>query len=343
MAAKPVRIAYLADASDVVRASDQAAAAMESAATRAKVSGERIDAAFNSTATAADATASASSQLAGGIGDVAGALESTGFISEGMANSLGVAEAAIMGVTGASDLLNLATEKIPGLNKVATATTNALATAKRGLGVATRFALGPVGLLIAAAALLVGGLVLAYNKSETFRRIVDTAFAAVGKAADAMWSLIKSALGKIGDLLLNFTGPGLLIKHWDKVKEAGSAAFNGIKDVARTAFNAIASLWNSTVGKLSFTIPGWVPGLGGSGWDVPDIPMLASGGIVTSATLAMIGEAGPEAVIPLDRLNNLGGTMRIRLDLGADEVHQLERGRRISLDLNAWQAAGGLT
>ena len=35
--------------------------------------------------------------------------------------------------------------------------------------------------------------------------------------------------------------------------------------------------------------------------------MLAAGGIVTSPTLAMIGEAGPEAVIPLSKMDNMGG------------------------------------
>jgi hypothetical protein len=40
---------------------------------------------------------------------------------------------------------------------------------------------------------------------------------------------------------------------------------------------------------------------------MPDIPMLAAGGIVTGPTLAMIGEAGPEAVIPLDRMSQMGG------------------------------------
>jgi len=58
---------------------------------------------------------------------------------------------------------------------------------------------------------------------------------------------------------------------------------------------------------LSFKVPGWVPGLGGKGFDVPNIPMLAAGGIVNSPTLAMIGEAGPEAVIPLDRMGDFGG------------------------------------
>jgi hypothetical protein len=73
-------------------------------------------------------------------------------------------------------------------------------------------------------------------------------------------------------------------------------------------FNTIASLWNNSIGKLSFKTPSWVPGFGGKGFDVPNIPMLAEGGIVTRPTLAMIGEGGqPEAVIPLSKLGNMGG------------------------------------
>jgi len=53
-------------------------------------------------------------------------------------------------------------------------------------------------------------------------------------------------------------------------------------------------------------VPDWVPKMGGKGWDVPDIPMLAKGGIVTRPTLALIGEAGPEAVVPLN--GRYGGT-----------------------------------
>ena len=39
---------------------------------------------------------------------------------------------------------------------------------------------------------------------------------------------------------------------------------------------------------------------------IPDIPYLAAGGIVTQPTLAMVGEAGPEVVIPLSKLNSIG-------------------------------------
>jgi hypothetical protein len=39
-----------------------------------------------------------------------------------------------------------------------------------------------------------------------------------------------------------------------------------------------------------------------------DIPKLATGGIVTSPTTALIGEAGPEAIIPLNRMGSMGGS-----------------------------------
>jgi hypothetical protein len=49
-----------------------------------------------------------------------------------------------------------------------------------------------------------------------------------------------------------------------------------------------------------------------------NIPMFANGGIVTSPTLGIIGEAGPEAVIPLNRLGDMGmgGGMNITVNAG---------------------------
>lgn len=82
---------------------------------------------------------------------------------------------------------------------------------------------------------------------------------------------------------------------------------NALYSAFKTIFNSVASIWNNTIGKLSFKVPSWVPVIGGKGFDVPDIPMLAEGGIVTGPTLAMIGEAGPEAVIPLNRAGMVGG------------------------------------
>ena len=71
------------------------------------------------------------------------------------------------------------------------------------------------------------------------------------------------------------------------------------------AFNAVINAINS----IKFTIPSWVPVFGDKefgGLSIPNIPepanipYLATGGIVTGATLAHIGEAGREAVLPLE-------------------------------------------
>jgi hypothetical protein len=138
-------------------------------------------------------------------------------------------------------------------------------------------AMNPVTLIVLGVLALIAALVIAYKKFEGFRNIVDSVFAFIKTAVTGSIDLIKGYFST----LLGF--------------------YKGI-------FNGIASLWNNTIGKLSFKVPGWVPGFGGKGFDVPNIPMLAEGGIVTRPTLAMIAEGGqPEAVIPLSKLGNMGG------------------------------------
>jgi hypothetical protein len=133
-------------------------------------------------------------------------------------------------------------------------------------------ALNPFSLIAIGVVALGGLLVAAYKKFEPFKTVVDAVF------------------GGIKFWIYNVTIP----------------AFEAMYTVAKTIFNGIAKIWNNTFGKLSFNIPGWVPGIGGKGFDVPNIPMLAEGGIVTGPQLAMIGEAGPEAVIPLNRMGEFG-------------------------------------
>ena len=138
-------------------------------------------------------------------------------------------------------------------------------------------AMNPITLIVIGIAALVAGLVIAYKKFEGFRNLVDSVFKFIKTAVSGGFDFFKGYL----DFVLGI--------------------YKGI-------FNGVATIWNNTVGKLSFKVPSWVPGLGGKGFDVPNIPMLAEGGIVNSPTLAMIGERGPEAVVPLDRAGGIGGT-----------------------------------
>jgi len=57
----------------------------------------------------------------------------------------------------------------------------------------------PIALVVIAIAALVGGLILAYKKSDTFRAIVDGALHAVGDAASWLWGIVQDVFGKIGD------------------------------------------------------------------------------------------------------------------------------------------------
>lgn len=87
--------------------------------------------------------------------------------------------------------------------------------------------------------------------------------------------------------------------------------FEGVTAAGKGAINGLVAAANAMIGginNLSFSVPDWVPGIGGKsvGFSIPKIPMLAEGGITTGATLAMIGEgAEQEAVLPLSKLNAL--------------------------------------
>ena len=117
-------------------------------------------------------------------------------------------------------------------------------------------------------------------------------------------------------------------KLWDKVSDLGfQGIWDSIVDGFKAAINALIGIWN----KLDFgigpwEIPGWIPGIGGKSFGIadifPDIPLLAEGGIVEDPTLAVVGEAGPEAVIPLSEphMPEMGGpTLNVTVNVsGAD-------------------------
>ncbi len=155
-------------------------------------------------------------------------------------------------------------------------------------------ALNPIFLMVALFVAVGAALVVLQMKFDIFGK----AFQAIGNTASTVFEGIKAG----------FAG----------VVTAVTGYVNGLVAVYKGLFNGIATVWNNTVGKLSFKIPGWVPGIGGAGFDVPDITMLANGGIVNSPTLAMIGEKGPEAVVPLTGNNtpSMGNNVTINVNGG---------------------------
>ena len=190
---------------------------------------------------------------------------------------------AIAGIATAVIAVNLAM-------KIWTATTAAFTVVQAAFNAV--MALNPIFLLVALFVAVGAALVILQLKFNIFGKV----FEGVGKIAGTVFDGIKTGFGVVVD--------------------AVTAYVKTLVGIYKGLFNGIASIWNSTVGKLSFKIPGWVPGLGGKGFDVPEIPMLAEGGIVNGPTLAMIGEAGPEAVIPLNRAGALGNNITINVNGG---------------------------
>lgn len=196
----------------------------------------------------------------------------------------------IMGIVGATDLMILS-------NTIAQASwvrTAASMVAARTAMVATSVATGvataaqwlwniamtanPVGLVIVAIAALVAGIVWVATQTTWFSDLwslvwkgIVAYFNFVVGVYKAGWNIIWSA----GVSVVNWIKgvPGMLLSAW-------SGLYNIITSPFRAAFNAVAGFWNRTIGKLSWTVPGWVPGFGGNSISAPKMPTLHGGGRV---------------------------------------------------------------
>ena len=99
----------------------------------------------------------------------------------------------------------------------------------------------------------------------------------------------------------------------------GKGIANGVISGINKAIDAINSLIEKAQGASSALGPvGWLASkVIGDKAKIPHIPALAKGGIVTSPTLALIGESGPEAVVPLTGKNTPGmGDINITIQTG---------------------------
>lgn len=130
------------------------------------------------------------------------------------------------------------------------------------------------------------------------------AFKNIGDYIKPILDNLKTMFGGLVDFIVGVL-TGNWRKAWQGIVDIFKGIFSGIEAIAKKPINAIIKAINSMIGGLNkIKLPDWVPGLGGKGINIPTIPMLAKGGIVDSPTLAMVGEAGREAVMPLE--NNTG-------------------------------------
>lgn len=101
---------------------------------------------------------------------------------------------------------------------------------------------------------------------------------------------------------------------WQNVTNIFGTIWGGIVGLAKAPINGVISIINSAIGainSISVSIPDWVPLVGGQtlGFNIPQIPMLATGGTIEEPMLAVVGDA-PETIVPH------GNTPRNRALLG---------------------------
>ena len=161
--------------------------------------------------------------------------------------------------------------------------------------------------------------------SSVFNTIGKFIGAIIGTIIDIISGLFQMLKGLINFIMGVFTGDwkrawegikDIFGGIWEVIKGVFKGVVNGIIGIANMLITAVCSGINAIIrllNKLKVTMPDWVPLLGGKtlGFNIPTmtpptIPYLANGAIVNGPTVAMVGEAGPEAVVPLDRNGGLG-------------------------------------
>lgn len=136
---------------------------------------------------------------------------------------------------------------------------------------------------------------------------------AADRQTDPWWARIKSKFAGWGrDIYSAVAHFGEIVSRfniWKPIQDSIPgysqirSKLGGISDAFHWLARTIQGWWNHL--NLSINVPGWVQGIAHGLFRIV-VPgaMFAEGGLVTKPTLAIIGEAGPELVLPLSKVGN---------------------------------------
>lgn len=188
------------------------------------------------------------------------------------------------------------------------------------LGAAVAVLTSPVTLVIAAIAALIAIGVALYKNWDTVKEKAVSIWNAIKSFFTNTFNSIKSGISSMLNSIstawnntwngLKNTVTNIFTGIWNFIKGIINGILGGIEGMANGVVNGINKVIE-VINNLSFDIPDWIPGLGGKtfGFNIPllspvALPRLARGGIVNGATPLIAGEAGREAIVPLE--NNTG-------------------------------------
>lgn len=229
----------------------------------------------------------------------------------------------ILGISGG---LSLVSKAITGVNKVMTGLSK---------GISLILAHPIIALIVG----IVAAIIYLWNNSEAFRAFVldafekiKTAFFAVrdafGVAIDwlvAKWNALKAFFAGIPDwfrTLFNTAWENIKAAFanwvafwsglWDAVKNKftslGTSIASAISGAVKSGINGVISMIENTINNAVRLINGAIglinkiPGVSIGTIGNVSLPRLAKGGVLYGAQTVIAGEAGPEAIIPLDKL-----------------------------------------
>ena len=226
--------------------------------------------------------------------------------------------------------------------KASAAASKAAAKAQKAFAAGMKFIKSPVGIAVIAITALIAAGVWLYKNWDTVKAkaaqlgakisgiwtkintavttaiaAISSRFPALGAVLSGLWKSVQDVWGNIKAIFSNIIGfidnvfSGNWSAAWGNVVSIFGNVFGELANIAKAPINAVISVINmvlSKINEMKISIPDWVPVVGGKtlGVNIPQIPMLATGGIATAPTLAMVGEGGePEAVLPLSKLAQL--------------------------------------
>jgi len=204
----------------------------------------------------------------------------------------------VLGLVAAiGPMLLIAAKVITIFGKIKTAIT-IVRTAMMALGASAMLPFLPIIAAVAAVIAIIVLLVKHWDKVKAAAMIV----------AKFLFNVFKSVWAKIKSVIYN------IINAFNIVKTAIITAFKAVKSFIKSVFTTIGNIIKVPINAIikginkvlkminKIKIPDWVPVIGGKSANFGMIPTLAKGGIVNSATQAIIGEgADPEAVVPLNK------------------------------------------
>lgn len=267
--------------------------------------------------------------LPGIIDNIAGAVKVAVEFAKAIGDNWGWLEPLLMGIVGAFAAFKILTF-VSGLLTAFSVAGGIAAGVATALSAAMAFLTSPVVLVAAAIGALIAIGVLLYKNWDTVKAKAGELWEYVTNAFAGLWESVQFYAGQLGQFVSGV---------WTSIKDGAAQMGQGIKDffvnafealpgLLKTPVNAAISLINGAINGINdigFTIPDWVPGIGGKAFkvNIPNIPLLAAGGFTDGVSIA--GEAGTEAVIsfnPAYRKENIGYLMQAAEMLGVtDELN----------------------